>query len=212
MPDFGSIQKWGAICELDIRAVITLRMMSDSVRPGLAARTDFETVFLGRLRGPACIRSGVRTCRRFGRRRRPLDQAVVECLEISETIEFGDARPHLIDTEGFTDQRLHFRHDGLFVAFRFLVDADELDGGQSGHSRLPPRLVRVIVGFADAQARELFRRTACRLLAADEIFLSASIREVMPVVAVDAVELARGAAAAALQTALRAAAGYPAGQ
>ena len=51
-----------------------------------------------------------------------------------------------------------------------------------------------------------------RLMAADEVFLSASIREVMPVVAVDRAELARGAAAAALQTALRAAAGYPAGQ
>ena len=51
-----------------------------------------------------------------------------------------------------------------------------------------------------------------RLLGADEIFLSASIREVMPVVAVAGVELPRGPAAAALQTALRAAAGYPEGQ
>jgi 4-amino-4-deoxychorismate lyase len=51
-----------------------------------------------------------------------------------------------------------------------------------------------------------------RLAAADEIFLSASIREVMPVAAVDGAEHPRGPAAAALQTALRAAAGYPAGQ
>ena len=51
-----------------------------------------------------------------------------------------------------------------------------------------------------------------RLLTADEVFLSASIREVMPVVAVDDVEFSRGPAAAALQTALRAAAGYPAGE
>ena len=51
-----------------------------------------------------------------------------------------------------------------------------------------------------------------RLLAADEVFVSASIREVMPVVALDDVEFARGPAAAALQTALRAAAGYPAGE
>jgi branched-subunit amino acid aminotransferase/4-amino-4-deoxychorismate lyase len=51
-----------------------------------------------------------------------------------------------------------------------------------------------------------------RLLAADEVFLSASIREVMPVVAVDDVGFSRGPAAAALQAALRAAAGYPGGQ
>lgn len=51
-----------------------------------------------------------------------------------------------------------------------------------------------------------------RLLAAEEVFLSSSIREVMPVVAVDDVEFSQGPAAAALQTALRAAAGYPGGQ
>jgi len=51
-----------------------------------------------------------------------------------------------------------------------------------------------------------------RLVGADEVFLSASIREVMPVVAVDGAELPCGPAAAALQNALRAAAGYPAGQ
>jgi 4-amino-4-deoxychorismate lyase len=51
-----------------------------------------------------------------------------------------------------------------------------------------------------------------RLATADEVFLSASIREVMPIVAVDAVEFPRGPAAAALQTALRAAAGYAEGQ
>jgi 4-amino-4-deoxychorismate lyase len=48
-----------------------------------------------------------------------------------------------------------------------------------------------------------------RLLRADEIFLSSSVREVMPVVAVGDAELAPGPAAAALQTALRVAAGYP---
>jgi len=42
-----------------------------------------------------------------------------------------------------------------------------------------------------------------RLLAADEAFTSSSIREVVPVVAVDDVELERGRAAAALQRALR---------
>jgi 4-amino-4-deoxychorismate lyase len=56
------------------------------------------------------------------------------------------------------------------------------------------------------------RYALARLAAADEIFLSASIREVMPVAAVDGVERPSGPAAAALQTALRAAAGYPAGQ
>jgi 4-amino-4-deoxychorismate lyase len=44
------------------------------------------------------------------------------------------------------------------------------------------------------------------LLAADEAFTSSSVREVMPVVAVDGQRLERGAAAAALQAALRAAA------
>ena len=51
-----------------------------------------------------------------------------------------------------------------------------------------------------------------RLLAADEVFLSSSIREVMPVVAVDGRPVGPGVpgpAAAALQRALREAAGYP---
>jgi branched-subunit amino acid aminotransferase/4-amino-4-deoxychorismate lyase len=48
-----------------------------------------------------------------------------------------------------------------------------------------------------------------RLLAADEVFLSASLREVMPVVAVDGEAKESGPAAAALLVALRAAAGYP---
>lgn len=51
-----------------------------------------------------------------------------------------------------------------------------------------------------------------RLLGSDEVFLSSSVREVMPVIAVDGAELARGSAAAALQAALRAAAGYPDGR
>ncbi len=42
-----------------------------------------------------------------------------------------------------------------------------------------------------------------RLLAADEVFTSSSIREVMPVVAVDGRPIARGPAAPALQEALR---------
>jgi 4-amino-4-deoxychorismate lyase len=48
-----------------------------------------------------------------------------------------------------------------------------------------------------------------RVLASDEIFVSSSVREVMPVVAVDGTEVQRGPAATALQAALRAAAGYP---
>ena len=51
--------------------------------------------------------------------------------------------------------------------------------------------------------------TADRLLAADEAFLSSSIREVMPVVAIDGTPLGNGSpgpAAAALQAALRGAA------
>jgi len=48
-----------------------------------------------------------------------------------------------------------------------------------------------------------------QLLASEEIFLSSSVREVMPVIAVDGAETPRGPAAAALQAALRAAAGYP---
>jgi 4-amino-4-deoxychorismate lyase len=51
-----------------------------------------------------------------------------------------------------------------------------------------------------------------RLLASEELFVSSSVREVMPVIAVDGAETPRGPAAAALQAALRAAAGYPAGQ
>jgi 4-amino-4-deoxychorismate lyase len=48
-----------------------------------------------------------------------------------------------------------------------------------------------------------------RVLAADEVFLSSSVREVAPVVAIDGREIPRGPAAAALQDALRAAARYP---
>lgn len=53
-----------------------------------------------------------------------------------------------------------------------------------------------------------------RLLAADEIFLTSSVREVAPVVSIDGSPVGGGApgpAAAALQRALRAAAGYPDG-
>jgi 4-amino-4-deoxychorismate lyase len=51
-----------------------------------------------------------------------------------------------------------------------------------------------------------------RLLAADEVFFSSSVREVAPVVAIDGVPVGGGTpgpAAAALQNALRVAAGYP---
>ena len=51
-----------------------------------------------------------------------------------------------------------------------------------------------------------------RLAGAEEIFVSSSVREVMPVIAIAGAETRRGPAAAALQAALRAAAGYPAGQ
>jgi 4-amino-4-deoxychorismate lyase len=47
-----------------------------------------------------------------------------------------------------------------------------------------------------------------RLLAADEVFLSSSVREIAPVVAVDGREIPRGPAAEALQRALRVAARY----
>lgn len=45
-----------------------------------------------------------------------------------------------------------------------------------------------------------------RLLAADEVFTSSSVREIIPVVAVDGTPFERGPAAAALQEALRRAA------
>ena len=51
-----------------------------------------------------------------------------------------------------------------------------------------------------------------RLLTADEVFLTSSIREVMPVVAVDDAQIGDGLpgpAAQSLQRALRSAAGYP---
>jgi branched-chain amino acid aminotransferase len=50
-----------------------------------------------------------------------------------------------------------------------------------------------------------------RLLAADEVFLTSSVREVAPVVAIDGAPVGGGVpgpAAVALQRALRAAAGY----
>jgi branched-subunit amino acid aminotransferase/4-amino-4-deoxychorismate lyase len=48
-----------------------------------------------------------------------------------------------------------------------------------------------------------------RLLRADEVFLTSSVREVMPVTSIDGAAIASGVAAARLQGALRAAAGYP---
>jgi len=50
-----------------------------------------------------------------------------------------------------------------------------------------------------------------RLLRADEVFVSSSVREIVPVVAIDDTEIPRGPAAPALQAALREAAGYPGG-
>jgi branched-subunit amino acid aminotransferase/4-amino-4-deoxychorismate lyase len=47
-----------------------------------------------------------------------------------------------------------------------------------------------------------------RLLGADEVFLTSSVREVMPVTSIDGASIAGGPAAATLQSALRAAAGY----
>jgi branched-subunit amino acid aminotransferase/4-amino-4-deoxychorismate lyase len=56
------------------------------------------------------------------------------------------------------------------------------------------------------------RYDLARLLRADEVFLSSSVREIMPVAAIGERTLAPGAAAAALQAALRnAAAGYAGG-
>jgi len=48
-----------------------------------------------------------------------------------------------------------------------------------------------------------------RMLGADEVFLTSSVREVMPVTSIDGAEIARGPAATTLQSALRAVAGYP---
>ena len=62
------------------------------------------------------------------------------------------------------------------------------------------------LGYAVEEGRYALER----LLRADEVFLSSSVREVMPVTAVGETTLAAGPAAAALQSALRdAAAGYP---
>jgi 4-amino-4-deoxychorismate lyase len=48
-----------------------------------------------------------------------------------------------------------------------------------------------------------------RLLRADEVFLTSSVREVMPVTAIDGAELRKGPASAQLQRALRTVAGVP---
>ena len=74
------------------------------------------------------------------------------------------------------------------------------------------RAVLVELAPADGYAVEegVFRLE--RLAAADEVFLSSSVREVMPVTSIDGAAVADGApgpAAQALQRALRAAAGYP---
>jgi 4-amino-4-deoxychorismate lyase len=94
---------------------------------------------------------------------------------------------------------------------------------RDGDRLLTPSLeLPILAGVTRATLRELAPALGyeieegtyplARLLGADEVFLSASIREVMPVVAVADVEFPRGPAAAALQTALRAAAGYPEGR
>lgn len=64
------------------------------------------------------------------------------------------------------------------------------------------------LGYAVVEGRYALER----VLRADEVFLSSSVREVMPVTALGSTTLAPGPAAAALQAALRhAAAGYPGG-
>lgn len=50
-----------------------------------------------------------------------------------------------------------------------------------------------------------------RLLGADEVFLTSSVREVMPVTSIGGVPIVKGPASATLQRALRVAAGYPDG-
>jgi 4-amino-4-deoxychorismate lyase len=74
-------------------------------------------------------------------------------------------------------------------------------------------LLELVSGFGYAVEEGSFPLE--RLLAADEAFLTSSIREVMPVVAVDGAQIGNGEpgpAAQTLQHALRAAAGYPLGR
>ena len=115
--------------------------------------------------------------------------------------------------------------DALFVG----LDGTVLEGPTSniwwreGDRLLTPSLAQpILAGVTRAALRELAAAAGYeteegawpleRLLAADEAFTSSSVREVMPVVTLDGAPVGTGApgpAAAALQAALRMAAGYP---
>jgi len=91
---------------------------------------------------------------------------------------------------------------------------------REGDRLLTPSLsLPILAGVTRATVRELAPQAGyaveegsfglARLLGADEVFLTSSVREVMPVRSIDGAEIARGPAAATLQAALRAAARIP---
>ncbi|MFL5911131.1 MAG: aminotransferase class IV [Gaiellaceae bacterium] len=91
---------------------------------------------------------------------------------------------------------------------------------REGERLLTPSLeLPILAGVTRALARELSAGAGYeveegsfplgRLVSADEVFLTSSIREVMPVSAVDGAPVPMGGAAVALQQALRRAAGVP---
>src|SRR6266508_3080347 len=86
---------------------------------------------------------------------------------------------------------------------------------REGDRLLTPSLsLPILAGVTRATVRELAPQAGyaveegsfglARLLGADEVFLTSSVREVMPVRSIDGAEIARGPAAATLQAALRA--------
>jgi 4-amino-4-deoxychorismate lyase len=91
---------------------------------------------------------------------------------------------------------------------------------REGRRLLTPSLaLPLLAGVTRATVQELAPRAGYeveegtfpldRLVQADEVFLTSSVREVMPVVAVDGTKLQTGPAAGELQRALRVAAGVP---
>ena len=131
----------------------------------------------------------------------------------AEMLEGGGLRGRQRDRVGACDERHRFEHVDVAGTGLILGSGGD-DGLVTPTIRLPLRagitratLCELAHGIGYEVEEGVFALD--RLLGSDEVFLSSSVREVMPVIAVDGVEVARGPAAAALQRALRAAAGYP---
>ena len=109
--------------------------------PGLAPRADLES---GLLIGAFTL----------------IHQRVVQRLEIAEAVQLRDPLADRLHIQWLAHERLHLRHDGLFIALRLFIDAHELDGRQPRFARSAAHQVIVVRRVADAQRVEPLEHAA----------------------------------------------------